>query len=90
MTTHTPGPWEIRPTSKKGNGTGWRDIVSMSGPFTPSYIGEALDINANLIAAAPDLLAALEALLYRTRDDAQTMALNALAKATGQSVEVES
>ena len=57
---HTQGPWEVIPSSKPGNGTGWRDIVTTTGPYAPTYIGEALEENARLIAAAPDLLAALQ------------------------------
>jgi hypothetical protein len=53
---HTPGPWKAVPSSNKGNGSGWRDIVSMGGAFTPSYVGEALDQDAALISAAPELL----------------------------------
>lgn len=55
--THTPGPWEVRPSSNKDNGTDWRDIVSLGTPFTPSYVGEALVQDAALIAAAPEMYA---------------------------------
>lgn len=63
-TKHTPGPWEVRPSSNPHNGSAWRDIVSTGTEFSPAYVGEALDRDARLIAAAPDLLAALE---YITR-----------------------
>ena len=60
MTTqHTPGPWTIRQSSNPKNGTGWRDII-VPGEFGPMYLGEALESNARLIAAAPELLEALE------------------------------
>jgi len=58
--THTPGPWAVAPSSNKGNGSGWRDIVSLGGEFSPAYVGEAIERDAVLIAAAPELLAALE------------------------------
>ncbi len=59
MTTkHTPGPWGFQPSSNPRNGTAWRDIVSHGTPFSPSYVGEALEQDARLIAAAPDLLEA--------------------------------
>ena len=58
-TTHTPGPWEARPTTRPGNGTSWRDIVSTGTPFSPCYVGEALEQDASLITAAPRLLEAL-------------------------------
>lgn len=54
---HTPGPWEVRPSSNRLNGTAWRDIVSMGTEFTGAYVGEALEQDAALIASAPDLLA---------------------------------
>lgn len=59
---HTPGPWEVERSSNPKNGTNWRDIVSLSGQFSPSYVGEALEKDAHLIAAAPDLLEALKQL----------------------------
>jgi hypothetical protein len=60
MEKHTAGPWETRPSSNKNNGSDWRDIVSLGGEFSPSYVGEALDRDASLIAAAPDLLEVLQ------------------------------
>lgn len=58
--THTPGPFVVRPTSRPGNGSEWRDIVSVGVPFYPCYVGEALARDADLFAAAPDMLAALD------------------------------
>jgi hypothetical protein len=58
---HTPGPWRVTPSHRYiGNGSAWRDILSDGTEFAPSYIGEALDKDAALIAAAPDLLAVLQ------------------------------
>lgn len=89
-TTHTPGPWAIVPSSNPKNGSAWCDIVSMGGEFSPAYVGEALDRDAFLIAAAPDLLAALmmvlddpEALDGRPRT--AEFVRKAIAKATGES-----
>ena len=59
-TTHTPGPWFIEGRLENAN-IGYRAIIDGEG-FTvcnPSPMGEA---NALLIAAAPDLLAELEAI----------------------------
>jgi len=53
------GPWEVIASSKPGNGTGWRDIVATTGPYAPTYVGEAFEDNARLIAAAPELLGLL-------------------------------
>lgn len=67
-TKHTPGPWAVRESSNPKNGTAWRDIVSTGDHFSPSYVGEAMEQDASLIAAAPDLLAAVRGLLdYRCR-----------------------
>lgn len=52
MTTkHTPGPWRINPGTVEIRGADWNDIVADAGS----------DADAALIAAAPDLLEALEA-----------------------------
>ena len=48
---HTPGPWRVTPSCRIGNGSAWRDILSDGTEFAPSYIGEALDKDAALIAA---------------------------------------
>ena len=57
---HTPGPWEVVPSSRPGTGTRRRDIVSTGTVFNPSFIaGEALLEDARLISAAPELLATL-------------------------------
>ena len=60
MTTkHTPGPWERSHQSREVFGGG-RHIASVHTAFG---VWEANEANANLIAAAPDLLTALEAYL---------------------------
>ena len=61
MTTqHTPGPWIVLNTGRPERGSAWRDVCSMGTEFTPSYVGEALEHDAALISAAPDLLDALQ------------------------------
>ena len=101
MTTqHTPGPWRAVPPTRAGNGLAWRDIVSDGTAFAPSYVAEALDCDATLIAAAPDLLAALQAVwkffepvyVSAMADDTERTAQDelidtvraAIAKATGE------
>jgi len=68
MTQHTPGPWIV----ERENGEthvrtddidGWYVATCPEQPGD----GDAID-NARLIAAAPDLLAALEAMRYRLID----------------------
>jgi hypothetical protein len=90
---HTQGPWIVAPSSNKGNGSDWRDIHSIGEEFSPSYVGEALEQDAQLIAAAPDLLKALERIAAgQEMTDAygladvitryQRIAMDAIAKAT--------
>lgn len=84
---HTPGPWHI---SRLGSldivandpaGTYIAEVLSGDGPLSPTSIA-----NARLISAAPDLLAALQAMLTITDrkhyvwDEARAV----IAKATGQ------
>ena len=92
---HTEGPWEVRPSSNRGNGTEWRDIVSMGGEFKPSYVGEALEQDARLIAAAPELYAVLDDISQVMPSDDGSVTLSAenmveikelLSKATGKGV----
>ncbi len=70
--THTPGPWSIQ-TAKTG------DTHSMIRAALPGYsgtckiaevtdIGSSADANARLIAAAPELLAALLAIDSQGKD----------------------
>ena len=86
---HTPGPWKID--------YGYNRIINFIGPCVPDqYAGSSWlavkEEDAILIAAAPDLLAALIA-ITTTRCDgmditpingAWDMATAAIAKATGQ------
>ena len=62
MNTHTPGPWTVGGHPRDNSGTDWREILAPSD-FGPQYLGQALKENAKLMAAAPELLAALEATL---------------------------
>jgi hypothetical protein len=71
-TGHTPGPW----TTYHGRATPWwkvlaegRDVADVEGGEITVYNDpnhpEAVEANARLIAAAPDLLAALKAVHAR-------------------------
>jgi hypothetical protein len=51
--SHTPGPWTIQPAE-----TGWNIIL---GHELVAFVPFSAKTDARLIAAAPDLLAALEA-----------------------------
>lgn len=56
MTTHTPGPWCAQGNSVTASG---RSVAVVRGRGSRAE----LDANARLIAAAPDLLAALRLML---------------------------
>jgi len=69
---HTPGPWFARPAIRSGE----FNVTAQSGGFAPlakvkgdkrSTLDDALH-NARLMAAAPDLLAALLAMLEHCPD----------------------
>ncbi len=90
MTNHTPGPWT--PHEK-----GAHPYLFVCGPSEPTEHGEEsflvayatginAEANARLIAAAPDLLNALQIVseLFQLGDT--DIVRNALAKATGPSV----
>jgi len=62
MKTHTPGPWEILTT----NGKSYVVTNALSQPFVGQVIAGPTtcpdwESNAHLIASAPELLSALEA-----------------------------
>lgn len=61
MSKHTPGPWSFDPPCETGGRwTKPLDLIS----YTTNHDGLHLnDADANLIAAAPDLLAELEAMV---------------------------
>jgi len=95
MSAHTPAPWVARTYSTETV----RDAVgiyagSMLLPIVPDIAGRSIeecDANIRLVAAAPDLLAALRNVIasYRANDpDSMANAVNdveaAIAKATGE------
>ena len=85
--SHTPGPWTASCAGIENHGFGsdpYTRRVWLSGPeFHNDTIGTAVD-DANLVAAAPDLLSALQlAVKYLEHPDVQSIpfALNASAAA---------
>lgn len=87
---HTPGPWRINPCfqtmiSNCEDGDDSADICEVS-EWTPEFWDER-DANARLIAAAPELLEALEKAIHarviRDGDVVDTMRA-AIAKAKGE------
>ena len=96
--SHTPGPWmEIETETSidlddDGHGrlTGWGDIADSNGRVIAvalgygAWIDPECDANARLIAAAPDLLEALQSIVgqhdkFRQRNGNQEDAYNLLA-----------
>lgn len=57
MTSHTPGPWVIEYETEDGEP--YDDGVRIDSPEGPVAFN-VIDCSANLIAAAPELLAALK------------------------------
>lgn len=64
---HTPGPWETTPDATPD----WHTQVTVYAEATGQRIATVFEAetNANLIAAAPDLLAALEELSRLTHQN---------------------
>lgn len=99
MNKHTPGPWKVSRSDKDGAEVkaiaeiAWCGVgaaYSMVSGVTQHIDAEECRANARLIAAAPELLAALEDLertagLAASHDDpARVAARAAIAKARGE------
>ena len=98
---HTPGPWKIRSASNlqlparnsvfclEDEADGWNIGIVSTWENDKEDAVEA-EANARLIAAAPELLEALEFILRRDGDDyrldhqAHKIATDAIAKALGE------
>jgi hypothetical protein len=83
---HTPGPWEARTFLVRG-GVRMSDTICHVGSSTslPPNRSHETEANARLIAAAPDMLAALKAMVLNdthTYRDCHKAALAAIARAT--------
>ncbi len=83
----TPAPWRCH--DKRPNCSGY-SIVGNDGQYI-GFVGDSdelspIDTNAHLIAAAPELLEALQEIVgnHYLSDKAQSMATKAIAKALGQ------
>jgi hypothetical protein len=86
MTAFPPGPWRARYSTP--------GVIHVEGPPQPIvFVIAALDIdfdgyvertsNATLVAAAPDLHAACQALVAGRTEEAEALAIKALMKARG-------
>ena len=83
MTKHTQGPWLVEGRAVYAlNDDGYNRFSALvQDAHTP---GDELEANARLIAAAPELLEALECLLEMGHAKAGDLARAALAKARGE------
>lgn len=75
MTSHTPGPWGANTEQSEHHDLYARVIFDQTGhpigtasDFNNTDRDAEVDANARLMAAAPELLAALEAILRRLTD----------------------
>lgn len=94
-TLHSPGPWTVTPTANPDKEFGISDSESTIVCRLDHWRGDAevtQDANAKLIAAAPDLLAAMVQFIYDVETwedqgkdwDMVKMAKDAIEKATGK------
>ena len=61
MSAHTPGPWKV----EYSEGDEWEVLAGANLPiaYISGWAGHSTEVNARLIAAAPDLLAALAGII---------------------------
>ena len=103
MSTYTPGPWVVRrdewegfcvhaPTIESQITGLYRVVRHVNGDETPNPTYGTPEANARLIAAAPELLKALECVRdgmeasggWPGDEDVWTAVIEAIAKATGE------
>jgi len=68
-TKHTPGPWSITERKQEIRGNAWRLVLEIDGPYTEpvtNLYGAESRANARLIAAAPEMLEALEEIMQQS------------------------
>ena len=83
---HTPGPWSILAAFRSISGAPCHGIMAHSQDVDSEYLAVISTgvMDAHLIAAAPDLLAALKGLLATWSAASVEMATTAIAKAEGR------
>lgn len=79
MSKHTPGPWRVGGKGEYLNQLNIEPCVGVAYGHDIELIA-----NARLIAAAPELLEALEELLYARTDKSEGMAIAAISKVKGE------
>lgn len=88
MNAHTPGPWSFI----KGSGKLLSRIYDSDGKLVCIFGGPPSDANARLIAAAPEMLLALQTIASRAphrgtvmlHEEELILITQAITKATGQ------
>jgi hypothetical protein len=91
MSSHTPGPWKVSRRfdvyqDTQTPGLGGTFIASTKGQWPlPESINQVCEADAKLIAAAPELLKALQDILIFDSALSQENARGAIRKATGES-----
>jgi hypothetical protein len=91
MSNHTPGPWTVKRRfdvyqNTQTPGVGGTFIASTKGQWPlPESINQVCEADAKLIAAAPELLKALQDILIFDSALSQENARAAIRKATGES-----
>jgi hypothetical protein len=85
MSTHTPGPWRVSNPQSPECALVITDDLTIARAYVGDKAPATANANAHLIAAAPDLLAALKYLLELGGDDDRRIAAEAaIAKAEGR------
>jgi hypothetical protein len=69
MTTHTPGPWRVVTDPRKSSKLPLIATASETPYVVTAVHGSPREANARLIAAAPELLAALQDLLLVAEEE---------------------
>ena len=88
-TQHTPGPWECLPDEGNGylriRGTKGGNLFKIANvPASTPYNRKETEANARLIAAAPDMLRALQRITHPAADDDDvSFALEVIGRVTG-------
>lgn len=88
---HTPGPWNVETRTQRGEFVRTSHITTPDGSHLANIGPCNIDANATLIAAAPDMLAALFGMMNKYGDksqfptcDASISARAAISKAEGR------
>ena len=104
MTKHTEGPWSVADHDQGDQDDGWRTVMARGrivANINPEsfcgveggFVDMPADANARLIAAAPEMLLALQTIARKTwhrgtamlHEEEMILVTQAIARATGES-----